>query len=64
MVTTGCAARTVPSSGIEIWKSERNSSRKASKASSARSISSISRIAVPAFLSALSSGISTRNSGA
>ena len=35
-------ALTVPSSGIDIWKSERSSSRYASNASSARSTSSIS----------------------
>ncbi len=43
MTTSGRGSRAiVPSSGIDIWKSDRSSSRYASKASSARSTSSIS----------------------
>src|SRR3989304_2155401 len=43
MTTNGWRrARSVPSSGMVIWKSESTSSRKASNSSSARSISSMS----------------------
>src|SRR6202050_3709403 len=49
MTTTGgCAAFTVPISGMVIWKSASTSSRKASNASSVRSISSISSTGAPA----------------
>ena len=58
-----CAAAIVPSSGIVIAKSARNSSRNASNSSSARSISSISSTAgPPSCSSASSSGRRSRNS--
>ena len=44
----GCAALTVPSSGIVTWKSASTSSRNASNASSVRSSSSISSTGAPA----------------
>ena len=57
-------ATIVPSSGIVIAKSARNSSRNASNSSSARSISSISSTAgPPSCSSASSSGRRSRNSG-
>ena len=54
----GCAAFTVPISGMVIWKSASTSSRNASNASSVRSISSISSTGAPAVSgsSACSSG--------
>ena len=65
VITTigGCAALTVPSSGIVTWKSASTSSRNASKASSARSSSSISSTGAPAGSgsSACSSGRLIRN---
>ena len=54
----GCAAFTVPISGMVIWKSPSTSSRNASNASSVRSISSISSTGAPAV-----SGSSACNSG-
>ena len=53
-------ALTVPSSGMETWKSDSSSSRKASNSSSARSISSISSTGGLARLMAASSGRSSR----
>ena len=54
----GCAAFTVPISGIVIWKSPSTSRRNASNASSVRSISSIKSTGAPAVSgsSACSSG--------
>jgi hypothetical protein len=53
-------ALTVPSSGIETWKSDSTSSRKASNSSSARSISSMSSTGAMGLRIAASSGRSIR----
>ena len=52
--------RSVPSSGIDTWKSDRNSSRNASNSSSARSISSIRSTTGSLAWSASSSGRRSR----
>ena len=56
-----CRAFTVPSSGIETWKSERTSSRKASNSGSALSISSTSSTTGSSDRMACSSGRGARN---
>jgi len=63
MTSGGLGARTVPISGMLIWKSDSTSSRNASNSSSARSTSSISSTAWPPARTASSSGRSSRKRG-
>ena len=61
--TIGCVrACTRPSSGIEIWKSERTSSSIASNSWSVLSISSISSTTGSSEAMAVISGLASRNS--
>jgi hypothetical protein len=57
-----CEARTVPSSGMDTWYSERISRSSASVSSSTRSTSSISNTTGSVDLMASSSGLVSRNS--
>jgi hypothetical protein len=60
MTTGGSAARTVPRSGMEIAKSDRNSRRKAPNSGSARSITSVRRARVRGDCSARRRGRAIR----